>query len=112
MLVCLPVRAAVADDSDMRQDSARSRASGSQANGVPAAGPPAGKGWAPSHAESAKLREAIGSYCYEWVQELVKGNQEPGALVCARTAEILQVGGHGVARRPRTSIWGRLLYRV
>ena len=108
---CLPVHAAVAD-SYMPPDSARSRASGSRANGVSAAGLPAGKGGAPSHAESAKFREVAGSYRYDWVQELVKRNEEPGALVCTRTAEILQVGGHSVARRSRTSIRGRLLCRV
>ena len=45
-----------------------------------------------SHAESARLHEAgAGGHCYSWVQEMVKSNEEPGALVCAKTAEILQV---------------------
>ena len=97
MCLFLPVRA-VAADSDMQPESARSTVGAPPSTpSTRAAVPPAEKGAAPSYAESAKLREAL-SHRYEWVREMVKSNEEPGALLCARTAAILQVGGHGAVR--------------
>ncbi len=75
------------------------RLSGLRSNFAPATTPVA-------HAESARLHEA-GGHCYSWVQEMVKSNEEPGALVCAKTATILQVAWCAILFLPRGT-WATL----